>query len=110
MQVKAVVLWWLINGKDHPTLNQEDKKISALQPLLQALFPGMNYYSNTGFQAAVRGCAIPALQKQFPELAVTPAAHLRPDVMLEVEKVMPSNGFEWQGDDWAARFESYLRS
>ncbi len=110
MKVKAIVVWWLIRHQEHPKLTPEDKKISTLMPLIQALFPGINYYSSTGFHTVMRRCVIPVLWKQFPGLATTPSANLRPGVMLEVREVMYCDGYEWENAEWEARLKAYLLS
>jgi hypothetical protein len=110
VRVKAIVLWWLIKGEEHPALTQNDKKISNLMPLIQALFPGMNYFSNTGFHAVMNAWVIPALWRQFPELATRPASHLRASAMFDIREVMPCNGYEWQTREWQERFKTYARA
>ncbi len=109
MRIKKAVLWYLVTSQEHPFLTQDDKKIEALTPLVSALFPGINYYSITGFSQVMHDCVIPALKKQHPDLVTMTAAQVRPDVMAEVSEVMPSRGYEWQDDqNWKARFRAYL--
>lgn len=106
MKCKTIVLWWLVNGTEPPGLPENERKIEALMPLVSALFPGINYFSITGFGKVMRDCAIPALKKRHPELLDTPAEKIGPNAMTEVAVVLPSDGYEWQD---SAKWQSKLR-
>ena len=109
MKVRTAVLWWLVNNKEHETLKEKDRAIEALMPLVSALFPGINYYSITGFSQVMRDCVIPALKKRYPELLTTPAEKIKPKAMTEVATVLPSKGYEWQDSTrWKSKFEKVL--
>lgn len=109
MQCKTIVLWWLVNETEHPALAEADKKIDAIIPLVAALFPGINYYSITGFDQVMRRCVIPALKKRFPDLLKVPAASVGARATREVEAVLPSKGYEWQDSKaWKKKFEKLM--
>lgn len=109
MKCKTAVLWWLVNDREHETLKKNEKTIEALVPLVSALFPGINYYSITGFSQVMRDCVIPVLKKRFPELLTTPAEKIKPRAMTEVATVLPSKGYEWQDSaKWRSKFEKLL--
>ncbi|OGY63945.1 MAG: hypothetical protein A3I89_00610 [Candidatus Harrisonbacteria bacterium RIFCSPLOWO2_02_FULL_41_11] len=109
MKVKTAVLWWLVNNKEHESLTDKDKTIEALMPLVEALFPGINYYSITGFSQVMRDCVIPVLKKRFSELLTTPAEAIKPKATTEIAKVLPSKGYEWQeSTKWRSKFEKIL--
>lgn len=109
MQVKKAVVWWLLTNQNHPSLTDDDKQIEALMPLVDAMFPGINYYSVTGFHDVMHGCVAPALGKQFHALRRLSANQIGAGEMVNVTEVMPSRGYQWQDDDeWKARFRTYL--
>ena len=109
MQCKTAVLWWIVNETEHPSLNEDDRRISALIPLVAALFPGINYYSISGFSQVMRECVGPVLKKRFPELIGATAASIASDATREVDVALPSQGYEWQdSDDWKKKFETLL--
>lgn len=109
MKCKTMVLWWLVNNQEHPQLEGGDKKIEALIPLVSTLFPGINYYSATGFSQVMQDCVIPALKKQFPELLTTPAEAVTIDATTEVVELLPSDGYEWQdNEEWISKFGALL--
>ncbi len=90
-------------------MEERDKTISELIPIVSALFPGINYYSITGFSQVMRDCAIPILKKRYPELLTTPAEKVKPKAMTEVATALPSKGYEWQNSArWKSKFEKLL--
>lgn len=109
MQCKTAVLWWIVNETEHPSLSEDDRRISALMPLVAALFPGINYYSISGFSQVMNACVAPVLKKRFPELIGAAAASITSDATREVETMLPSKGYEWQDSDaWKKKFEKLL--
>ena len=83
--------------------------IAGFIPLVNALFPGVNYYSRTGFNEVMNTCVTPALKKQFPELESTSESDIKGNEMVEVEEFLPSKGYEWQDSmKWHAKFEKLL--
>src|SRR3989338_1926397 len=109
MKFKKALVWSCMTGEPHPSLNKKEQTIEGVMPLVEALFPGVNYYSITGFGQVMRECVIPALKKRFPELLTTPAEKIKPTAMTEVAAVLPSKGYEWQGSTkWRSKFEKFL--
>ena len=90
MKCKRLVLWWLVNGNNEPArLTVADKKIETLMPLVNTLFPGINYYSVTGFGQVMIGCVIPVLKKRFPELTAMPDSAVAADDLFGEERGEP---------------------
>lgn len=109
MRFKTAVLWWLLNDEPHPELTDQDKTIGALIPLVEALFPGINFFSTTGYISVMHQCVLPALKKQFPEFIGCSADSVA-GTMTEIKEVMPSEGYQWQDDPkWRQRFEKFLK-
>lgn len=109
-RVKKAVLWWLVTDVKPPVLTAEDQKIESLMPLVSALFPGINYYSATGFGQVMTTCVIPVLKKRFPEFQAGPVGTVvQSDEEVEIEPFLSSQGYEWQeSDDWQRRFTELL--
>ena len=111
MRFKKLVIWWLVTGREHPLLNKNEKTIESLVPLVQAVLPGVNYYSMTGFSQVMKQCVMPVLKKCFPELATVSEEEIAREADAEVEVIafLPSKGYEWQdSDDWQTEFEKRL--
>lgn len=112
-EFKRIVLWCLVNGVDYPGLPREEMKISSLMPLLNTLFPGINYYSTTGFHQVMYQCAKPVLRKLFPELVGASDVEVAKDAtaMVKVTEFLPSKGYEWQDSDkWKLKFIKLLEA
>ncbi len=112
MKCKTIVLWWLINDvneREVPGLDKDEMRIKALMPLVSELFPGINYYSISGFNGVLNECVIPILKKRYPKLLDTPAKKIDPKATTEVTAVLPSKGYEWQNSPkWKSKFEKLL--
>jgi hypothetical protein len=109
MQVKAALVWWLVTEREHPGLVREETTVQALMPLVNCMFPGINFYSATGFATVARLYVMPALRKQHSNLLALQAAQVSADAMVEVSEVLPSEGYQWQTDPgWADRFRVYM--
>lgn len=109
MQVKTAVVWWLVKGEDHPTLTDADKATESLMPLVQAMFPGINYYSITGFTRVMQQLVIPALRSRHSELLRTATRDVKASDMTEVAEVLPSAGYQWLDDArWMPRFRQII--
>jgi hypothetical protein len=112
MQIKKATVWWLVNGAGglaHPAVTSYDKTIKELMPLVSQLFPGINYYSVTGFSQAMKDCVMPALKKLYPELEGVPSDSIADDDLIEIKEFLPSNGYEWQdSDQWKTQFATLL--
>ncbi len=109
MNVRTVALWSLINGKAHASLGKKERTVEAFMPLVNELFPGINYYSISGFGEVMRDCVIPVLKKRHGELLNVPSERVDPGAMTEVVPVLPSNGYEWQDSVvWRRKLERIL--
>ena len=109
MQVKTAVVWWLVKGEDHPTLTDADKKTDALMPLVAAMFPGINYYSITGFHRVMNQLVIPTLRSRHSELLRTATRDVKASDMTEVAEVLASDGYQWLDDArWMPRFRQII--
>jgi hypothetical protein len=109
MQVKKAVVWWLVRNEDHPALQASDKEIATLMPMVTAMFPGINYYSISGFQMVMEMLVLPALRQRYPELRTTATRDVKAADMIEVAVVLPSDGYQWQDDArWMPRFRQAI--
>ena len=109
MEIKTTLLWSLINDKTHGSLEEKERTIEGVMPLIKALFPGINYYSITGFNQVMCACVLPVLKKRYPELLTTPEEKITPGAMTEVATVLPSKGYEWQDStEWQSGFQNLL--
>ena len=111
MQVKTAVVWWLVKGEDHPTLTAADKTISALMPMVDAMFPGINYYSVTGFHQVMSELVTPALRARHADVRRLATREVRSTDMTEVAVVLASDGYQWQRDaKWMPRFRQAIEA
>ncbi len=109
MKIKTVVLWWLINNREHSHLSKKDRRIESVVPIVVALFPGVNYFSFTGFSDLMKKCVRPALKKMFPELVGAGYYSVHQRMMSEVTAFLPSKGYEWQRDpEWMRKFDQLI--
>ena len=103
------MVWTATKGECHPSLTEEQQRIEAYIPLVSNLFPGINYYSTTGFWQVMRDCVKPALEKQFPQYLKGPAENISGEVMVEVQEFLPSRGHEWEDEpSWRTEFHRRL--
>ena len=109
MKFRKALVWSIATENQHPSLTDEEKTIEGVMPLVQALFPGMNYFSITGFGQVMVQCLIPALRKQFPELGSVSADDIKSADEVEVQQLLPSEGYEWQDSpEWTTRFTELM--
>ena len=94
MKCKKLVVWWLVTEQEHPLLINNEKKNDLL---VQAVLPGVNYYSITGFSQVMKHHVIPVLKKRFPELLTVSADDIARELDSEVEvtEFLPSKDYEW---------------
>lgn len=79
-------------------------------PIVSALFPGINYYSITGFQQVKMDLVIPVLKKYFPELQSMDVKNINPKEKVEIRKFLPSDGYEWQDSyKWEKKIQTALK-
>lgn len=110
MKFKQTLIWSLLHDKPHPSLGREEQQIAAYMPILDALFPGINYYSISGFSSVVKQCGQPALKKLFPDLINKKEEEIKDDVLLEIKiPFLPSKGYEWtDSETWRRNFQKLL--
>jgi hypothetical protein len=103
-------VWSAIHGENHPTLSGDEINIAGFMPLIDELFPGINYYSITGFTQIMRDYVQPALTKKFPDLANKPAQDVSRDRTVGIEVLLPSKGYEHLNDPrWKQRLDELLQ-
>lgn len=106
---RKALIWSVLNDKPHKSLTEEDKQISAYMPIIDAMFPGINYYSVSGYFSVRKRIFKPALEKLFPEIKSASEDEIHPDDEIEVQEVLPSQGYEWQdSSEWEDRFNDIL--
>lgn len=110
MKIKKAVVWSLMNPDGwHPSVTADERKINALMPLLSTLFPGIEYYSITGFTTVMCNYVRPVLNKFFPEIIGVSAEHIPPDEMIDIGAFQASKGYQWQNStEWQKEFEQKL--
>lgn len=103
-------VWSAIHGDNHPSLTGDEKTIAGYMPLVNELFPGINYYSITGFSQVMRDYVQPALSKKFPDLAKKSAQEVSRDRTIGVEALLPSKGYEHlDNPKWKQRLDVLLQ-
>jgi hypothetical protein len=103
-------LWSAINGDNHPALSGDEKTITGYMPLVKELFPGINYYSITGFLQVMKDYVQPVLSKLFPDLGGKPAEEISRDRTINVETFLPSKGYEHlDNPKWGKKLETLLK-
>ena len=109
MKIRTALLWSIMNNEAHESLKNKEKTIAGSMPLVEALFPGINYYSITGFGQVMRDCLLPVLKKRYPELLTTPVDKVKPEETTDVVTALPSNGYEWKNSaKWQSKFKKLL--
>ena len=72
------------------------------------MFPGIIYYSLTGFGQVMQDCVRPAARKLFGNLEGIPAEEVSKE-LTEITPVLPVNGYEWcESAEWQAKFVRFL--
>ena len=108
---KKTLVWSMIHGKPHPTLTQEERKISGSMPLIDTLFPGINYYSISGFHQVTNDYVRPALKKLFPDLEGLGSEKVRVNGKVQIDALLPSNGYEHLNDpQWKRKLEKLIQA
>lgn len=94
MEFKKALIWSVVNEDYHSSLSEDDKTIKALMPLISTLFPGINYFSVTGFSSVLNNYVKPVIKKQFPELSGMPDNDCSDNATVSIESFLPSDGYE----------------
>lgn len=111
VRIRTILVWSILNDKWHKELRDDEKTIGDMMPLVEALFPGINYFSIPGFTTVLNQRGKPALKKLFPELLTTPEEQILADAMTEVPEFLPSRGYQWEEDTkWGAKFDELLKA
>lgn len=105
--VSLALVWSIINSQNHPLLSS--LSINDVEPLVHRLFPGINFYSISGFNQLSIDCLVPVLKKRYPELINVSADEVK-DVIIPIESIdtaLASDGYEWQiSPEWREEFKS----
>ena len=102
-------IWSAINGENHLSLDGKERTIAGYMPLVERLFPGINYYSITGFSQVMKDYVQPTLSKLFPDLAKKPAQDVSRDRTVSIESILPSKGYEHLDNPmWKKRLDEIL--
>jgi len=75
------------------------RKIADYMPILEKMFPGINYYSISGFSQVMKEVAMPCVAKTNPDLAAcatSAEAEQRFGKTVDIAEIKPSAGYEWQ--------------
>lgn len=103
-------VWSIIHGKYHPRLSRDERTIENYMPLVEQLFPGINYFSITGFNQARIDYVQPTLSKLFPNLVGKSAKEVRRDRIINVKAFLPSKGFEHLSNPkWKKKLDELLQ-
>jgi len=106
-EYSEVQVWSIINGEDHPDLARDKCTIAGYIPLIKKLFPGINYYSITGFSQVMKNYVRPALSKLFPDLKGKPAKEISLRAV-SIETFLPSKGYEHLDPKWGKKLQKLL--
>ena len=102
-------VWSAIHGKNHPSLSGDEKTVKSYMPLVEELFPGINYFSITGFSQVIRDYVQPTLSKKFPDLVKKSTQEVSRDRTVTVEAFLSSNGYEHLNNPkWKKHLETLL--
>ena len=90
-------------------MTKEEGQICAYMPIISALFPGINYFSVTGFHQVMKDLITPVIKKRFPTLATLPENDVGAEEQVEIKECMPANGYEWSDSEkWKNKFKKLL--
>lgn len=77
-------------------------------PLINTLFPGINYYSITGFNQVMTDYVRPVLSKLFPEIKEKDVNEVDSRKRVEVKEFLHTKGYEHCDNKWKKDLESLL--
>jgi hypothetical protein len=102
-------IWSAIHRQNHPMLTNEESRIAAFIPLIEELFPGINYYSITGFNQVMKNYVQPVLSKLFPDLVHKTAEQVERDKILDIKPFLSTRGYEHlDNPQWKKQLEMLL--
>ncbi len=103
-------VWSAIHGENHPHIAEDKRTIADYMPLIEELFPGINYFSVTGFNQVISDYVRPTLSKLFPDIAKKKAHQVNSDRTVTVETFLPSKGYEHLDNPrWKKKLEALLK-
>lgn len=109
MEFKKALIWSAVNENYHPSITEDEKTIKLWMPLVSTLFPGINYYSMSGFGQVFNGYVKPVIKKLFPELTDLPASDCSDSDTVTIEAFLPSDGYQHLDDpEWREELNSKL--
>jgi hypothetical protein len=104
-------VWSAIHGIEHPHLRGNEMTIEGYMPLIDTLFPGINYFSMTGFGQVMQNYVRPSLTKLFPAVVEKKAHQVDRDRTLTVDALLPSEGYEHQDNpEWKEKLDTILEA
>lgn len=111
IKVKKALVWSFLHNENHPSLTKKDRTIEGAMPLVDGLFPGINYFSITGFAQVSRDYLLPVLRKLYPEVARASAEEIDSRSTIDIDPFLPSKGYEHEDDPrWRRKLESKLNA
>lgn len=111
MEISRTLAWSFVNNEPHPKLDEKERKIEGAMPVISKLFPGINYFSLTGFYQVSRDYAGPVLAKLFPDLRGLPHREVDQDERVEISSFLPSKGYQHKDDPrWKERLDELLEA
>ena len=107
---KKTLIWSIINEEEHPALTGDERTIEGAMPVVETLFPGMNYYSISGFAHVQNNYLRPVLTKLFPYLKGLRAEEIRESERVALGTFLPSRGYEHTDNPrWRIRLDALLQ-
>lgn len=107
-KIRTALLWEILNNDMHTSLQESDRTVEMMIPLINALFPGIEYRSADEVFHVLTVYVAPGLIKRYPELLVTPMEFVKPETMTEITEVLSCKGYEWITREWNQKFEKFL--
>jgi hypothetical protein len=104
--IREALIWSIANNDHHSDLTDEEKQIVGVEVVAKILFPGINYYSLTGFGAVFLECVQPLVRKLFPDLVGKAEMEVLGTSMVEVASFLPCDGY--RDNAWIAKFNEKL--
>ena len=106
---KKTLVWSIINNEYHPKSTENERKIISWMPIIDKLFPGINYFSISGFHQVNHDYLRPVLTKLFPYLKGLDAEKIGENEKIELESFLPSKGYEHlDNPEWEEKLEELL--
>jgi len=104
------LIWSAIHSEIHPTLSGREKTIEGYMPLVSKLFPGIDYYSISGFNQVMQNYVRPTLSKLFPNLVEKSVETVNRNKTVNVNSFLPSKGYEHlDNPKWKKKLEALLK-